>query len=75
MRHSSQNHDNQPNISHFMEIQRETLVAPNSYTRPAPQGVGGEGGQGNYWVPVRTISTVSLLSSDIFPFLVRVIGV
>jgi len=50
-----QNHDNQPNISHLMEIQRETLVAPNSYTRVAPNGVGGEGGPGNYWVPVSTL--------------------
>ena len=39
-----------------MEIQRETLVAPNSYTRLAPNGVGGEGGPGNYWVPVSTPS-------------------
>lgn len=66
---ASQNHDNQPNISHLMEIQREMLVAPNSYTRLAPQGVGGEGGQGNYWVPVRTFRLYSPLSSDHVHFL------
>ncbi|KAG8858841.1 hypothetical protein FRB91_009245 [Serendipita sp. 411] len=46
------NHDNQPNITHLAEIQREQLVAPKSYTRRSPVGVGGEGGEGNYWVPV-----------------------
>ncbi|KAF9041448.1 Metallo-dependent phosphatase [Panaeolus papilionaceus] len=46
------NHDNQPNITHLEEIQREQLVAPLSYTRAAPNGVGGTGGPGNYWVPV-----------------------
>ena len=52
-----------------MEIQRETLVAPNSYTRLAPQGVGGEGGPGNYWVPVRSIQPHHFfLSSDHFLF-------
>ena len=50
--HLSQNHDNQANITHLEEIQRELLVAPNSYTRLAPSGVGGEQGPGNYWVPV-----------------------
>jgi hypothetical protein len=66
-----QNHDNQPNISHFMEIQREMLVAPKSYTRLAPPGVGGEGGQGNYWVPVRTLPSHHFLSSDRVYFLSR----
>lgn len=47
-----QNHDNQVNITHLEEIQREQLVAPLSYTRVAPPGVGGEDGPGNYWVPV-----------------------
>ena len=70
MRNSSQNHDNQPNISHSMEIQREILVAPYSYTRLAPEGVGGEGGQGNYWVPVRsTLQFHRLLSSNPVCFL------
>ncbi|KDQ60405.1 hypothetical protein JAAARDRAFT_605439 [Jaapia argillacea MUCL 33604] len=46
------NHDNQANISHFEEIQREQSVAPLSYTRFAPPGIGGEGGPGNYWVPI-----------------------
>ncbi|PPR03650.1 hypothetical protein CVT24_007764 [Panaeolus cyanescens] len=46
------NHDNQPNITHLEETQREQLVAPLSYTRVAPNGVGGAGGPGNYWVPV-----------------------
>ncbi|KAJ3561375.1 hypothetical protein NP233_g10228 [Leucocoprinus birnbaumii] len=45
------NHDNQPNITHAEEIARELKVAPLSYTRTAPAGVGGEGGPGNYWVP------------------------
>jgi len=47
-----QNHDNQKNITHLEEIIREQQVSPWSYTRTAPPGVGGEGGQGNYWVPV-----------------------
>ena len=47
-----QNHDNQANITHLEEIERELRVAPNSYTRRAPAGVGGEEGPGNYWVPV-----------------------
>ncbi|KAH7904986.1 Metallo-dependent phosphatase [Hygrophoropsis aurantiaca] len=46
------NHDSHTNISHLEEIQRELLVAPTSYTRAAPDGVGGDGGPGNYWVPV-----------------------
>ncbi|KAF8485671.1 Metallo-dependent phosphatase [Gautieria morchelliformis] len=46
------NHDNNVNITHLAEIEREQLVAPLSYTRVAPQGVGGEGGPGNYWVPI-----------------------
>ncbi|THH04195.1 hypothetical protein EW145_g5704 [Phellinidium pouzarii] len=48
------NHDNEANITHFEEIQRELEVAPRSYTRLAPPGVGGEEGPGNYWVPVYT---------------------
>ncbi|KAG5647074.1 hypothetical protein DXG03_001444 [Asterophora parasitica] len=35
------NHDNQANITHAEEIQREQKVAPLSYTRAAPNGVGG----------------------------------
>ncbi|EPQ53523.1 Metallo-dependent phosphatase [Gloeophyllum trabeum ATCC 11539] len=46
------NHDNEPNITHYEEIIREQEVAPLSYTRLAPPGVGGYGGPGNYWVPV-----------------------
>ncbi|KAF9041456.1 Metallo-dependent phosphatase-like protein [Panaeolus papilionaceus] len=46
------NHDNQANITHFEEIVREQKVAPLSYTRAAPKGVGGAGGPGNYWVPI-----------------------
>ncbi|KAF8877196.1 hypothetical protein BD779DRAFT_1558559 [Infundibulicybe gibba] len=46
------NHDNQANITHLEEIMREQQVSPLSYTRIAPPGVGGEGGPGNYWVPV-----------------------
>ncbi|KAJ7584772.1 Metallo-dependent phosphatase-like protein [Mycena floridula] len=46
------NHDNEPNVTHLAEILREQAVAPLSYTRPSPKGVGGEGGPGNYWVPV-----------------------
>ncbi|KAH9939180.1 Metallo-dependent phosphatase [Amylocystis lapponica] len=48
------NHDNEPNITHLEEIIREQLVAPLSYTRIAPPGVGGEDGPGTYWVPVYT---------------------
>ncbi|KAI0937665.1 hypothetical protein AcV7_003638 [Taiwanofungus camphoratus] len=46
------NHDNEPNITHLEEIKREQLVAPLSYTREAPPGIGGEEGPGTYWVPV-----------------------
>jgi DNA repair exonuclease SbcCD nuclease subunit len=49
------NHDNHKNISHLDEILREGEVAGASglsYTRRAPAGIGGEGGEGNYWVPV-----------------------
>ncbi|KAI5121439.1 hypothetical protein M0805_006200 [Coniferiporia weirii] len=51
------NHDNEANITHFEEIKRELEVAPRSYTRLAPPGVGGEEGPGNYWVPVYTKET------------------
>jgi hypothetical protein len=40
------------NITHLEEIEREQLVAPLSYTRIASPDIGGEGGPGNYWVPV-----------------------
>ncbi|KAJ7245920.1 Metallo-dependent phosphatase-like protein [Mycena haematopus] len=47
------NHDNQVNITHLQEIQREQEIAPSlCYTRAAPLGVGGVGGPGNYWVPI-----------------------
>ncbi|KAF9475416.1 Metallo-dependent phosphatase [Pholiota conissans] len=46
------NHDNQANITHEDEILREQKVAPLSYTRMAPKGVGGVQGPGNYWVPI-----------------------
>lgn len=52
-----QNHDNQVNITHAEEITREQKVAPLSYTRSAPSGIGGEEGPGNYWVPVRDIAS------------------
>ena len=55
-----QNHDNEPNITHLEEIQREQSIAPLSYTRVAPPGIGGEGGPGTYWVPVAF--TLSLLA-------------
>ncbi|KAI3615490.1 calcineurin-like phosphoesterase [Moniliophthora roreri] len=48
------NHDNSHNITHMEEIEREQKVAPLSYTRAAPEGVGGTGGPGNYWVPRKT---------------------
>jgi len=51
------NHDNQANITHLEEIIREQEIAPLSYTRVAPPWVGGEGGPGNYWVPVYETST------------------
>lgn len=53
---SAQNHDNQANITHLEEIRRELKVAPNSYTRMSPPGVGGEEGPGSYWVPVSACS-------------------
>ncbi|KAG6897490.1 hypothetical protein C0992_001095 [Termitomyces sp. T32_za158] len=60
-----QNHDNQANISHTEEILREQKVAPLSYTRLAPAGVGGDGGPGNYWVPVyREKTGTSLFYND-----------
>ncbi|KAJ3761146.1 Metallo-dependent phosphatase-like protein [Lentinula raphanica] len=51
------NHDNQKNITHLQEILREQQVAPLSYTRVAPPGVGGAEGPGNYWIPVFETST------------------
>ncbi|KIP09789.1 hypothetical protein PHLGIDRAFT_126087 [Phlebiopsis gigantea 11061_1 CR5-6] len=52
------NHDNEPNITHLEEIQRELKYAPLSYTRIAPAsisgGSGGKYGPGTYWVPVYT---------------------
>lgn len=35
-------------------------MAPLSYTRPAPPGIGGQGGPGNYWVPVSFVIFFSL---------------
>jgi len=52
-----QNHDNQANITHIEEIRRELEVAPLSYTRTAPSGIGGFEGPGTYWVPVYTRAT------------------
>jgi len=49
---SLQNHDNNVNITHVLELERELQVAPLSYTRAAPPGVGGPGGPATYWVPV-----------------------
>ncbi|KAJ3569368.1 hypothetical protein NP233_g5090 [Leucocoprinus birnbaumii] len=46
------NHDNQVNITHAEEILYEQKIAPLSYTRAAPPGVGGAEGPGNYWVPI-----------------------
>ncbi|KXN84652.1 putative inactive purple acid phosphatase 16, partial [Leucoagaricus sp. SymC.cos] len=46
------NHDNQVNITHAEEIAYEQKVAPLSYTRSAPEGIGGVEGPGNYWVPI-----------------------
>ncbi|KZV84961.1 Metallo-dependent phosphatase [Exidia glandulosa HHB12029] len=45
------NHDNHLNITHAQEIEYEQAAAPLSYTRASP-GVGGQGGEGCYWVPV-----------------------
>ncbi|KAK7034650.1 hypothetical protein VNI00_012292 [Paramarasmius palmivorus] len=42
------NHDNNPNITHLEEIEREQKVAPLSYTRAAPEGIGGAGGPGGF---------------------------
>ncbi|KAJ7059503.1 Metallo-dependent phosphatase-like protein [Mycena amicta] len=53
------NHDNHVNITHMDEILREQLIAPLSYTRAAPLGVGGSDattGAGNYWVPIYATS-------------------
>ncbi|KIY48716.1 Metallo-dependent phosphatase, partial [Fistulina hepatica ATCC 64428] len=50
------NHDNEINITHAEEMARERLVAPLSYTRPGPKGVGGIGGPANYWVPFTSSS-------------------
>ncbi|KIM42428.1 hypothetical protein M413DRAFT_18672 [Hebeloma cylindrosporum] len=55
------NHDNQVNITHAEEIQREQEVSPFSYTRAAPQGVGGDLGPGNYWVPRSYIDSAPVL--------------
>ncbi|KAH0831191.1 Metallo-dependent phosphatase-like protein [Lanmaoa asiatica] len=49
---TSGNHDSHINITRADEIARETAIAPWSYTRSSPPGVGGAGGPGNYWVPV-----------------------
>ncbi|KAH6891872.1 Metallo-dependent phosphatase-like protein [Coprinopsis sp. MPI-PUGE-AT-0042] len=46
------NHDNQVNVTHLEEILHEQKLAPLSYTRVAPRNVGGQQGEGNYWVPV-----------------------
>ena len=35
----AQNHDNQVNITHLAEIEREQSIAPLSYTRTAPLGL------------------------------------
>jgi hypothetical protein len=51
-----QNHDNQANITHAEEISYMQKVSPLTYTRAAPDGVGGFGGEGNYWVPVSNSS-------------------
>jgi hypothetical protein len=60
-----QNHDNQPNITHLEEIIREQAVAPLSYTRKSPKGVGGKQGQGTYWVPVSMLES-GFTESNIF---------
>ncbi|KAF9525411.1 Metallo-dependent phosphatase [Crepidotus variabilis] len=46
------NHDNQGNITHFEEILHLQKASRYAYVRSSPAGVGGEGGQGNYWVPI-----------------------
>ncbi|CAA7268305.1 unnamed protein product [Cyclocybe aegerita] len=58
------NHDNQANITHIEEIERELKVAPMSYTRVGPDGVGGTQGPGNYWVPIYA------KESDLAPILI-----
>ena len=60
-----QNHDNDVNITHVEEIRREQLISPLSYTRLAPPGVGGQGGEGNYWVPVN--AERSVISLELTP--------
>ena len=49
---TTQNHDNQANVTHTQEIEYMKKVSRFTYTRAAPSGVGGFGGEGNYWVPV-----------------------
>jgi len=44
-------------------------VSSFSYTRSAPKGVGGFGGEGNYWVPVS--SHFASISVSLFLFLPR----
>jgi len=51
------NHDNHRNITHLEEIRREQQVSPLSYSHAAPPGVGGEGGEGTYWVPIYSKAT------------------
>ncbi|KDQ08899.1 hypothetical protein BOTBODRAFT_59103 [Botryobasidium botryosum FD-172 SS1] len=51
------NHDNQVNITHLAELEQELKIAPTSYTRRSPPGVGGPGGEANYWVPIYAKST------------------
>lgn len=46
------NHDNQFNITHGEEIVHMQKTTPLSYSRLSPNGVGGAGGDGNYWVPI-----------------------
>ncbi|KAF9525412.1 Metallo-dependent phosphatase-like protein [Crepidotus variabilis] len=46
------NHDNSATITHLAEIQQIQQKFPFSYTRTGPSGVGGFGGEGNYWVPI-----------------------
>jgi hypothetical protein len=64
-----QNHDNDVNTTHLEEIRREQLISPLSYTRLAPPGVGGQGGEGNYWVPVN--AERSVISLELTPIHVR----
>ena len=39
--HGFQKYDNQAHITHLEELKRELQVAPNTYTRSAPLGIGG----------------------------------